>query len=202
VPVFGFFEGWAFDFVFSCSSRTHRNHSTALIAIQRSFSTFRCKTLNIFIKVCYPPSVFGDQNPRSITSVARRPSAVLPPPSLASSPPRLLLHTVSWPINHAESTLLQVLILKQLKVPLESITFEKPGEGPPLWLTKYDKKVSARRFAGIPISHLPYTLPSSVCCNSFICHSLVLNAAEGYENTRGCGAILPISEHAASRTVD
>jgi hypothetical protein len=39
--------------LFSCSSRIHRNHSPALIAVQPLFSTIRCKTLNIFIKVCY-----------------------------------------------------------------------------------------------------------------------------------------------------
>src|SRR5258707_5993211 len=35
-------------------------------------------------------------------------------------------------------------------------------------------------------SSFPYTLPSSVSRKSFVCHS--------YENTRGCGDILPISE--------
>src|SRR5882724_13360217 len=35
-------------------------------------------------------------------------------------------------------------------------------------------------------SSFPYTLPSSVSRKSFVCHS--------YENTRGCGGILPISE--------
>jgi hypothetical protein len=47
----------------------------------------------------------------------------------------LLLSKFPAPINHAESTFLKVLILKQLKVPLESITFEKQGGGSPLWLT-------------------------------------------------------------------
>jgi hypothetical protein len=32
-------------------------------------------------------------------------------------------------------------------------------------------------------SHLPYTLPSSVSCNPFICHS--------YENTRGVEGFFP-----------
>jgi hypothetical protein len=53
-----------------------------------------------------------------------------------SGPQVLLLSKPKAPINQAESTLLQVLILKQLKVPLESITFEKQGGGYPLWLTK------------------------------------------------------------------
>jgi hypothetical protein len=35
------------------SRSSHRNRSRALIAVQPSFSTVRCKTLNIFIKVCY-----------------------------------------------------------------------------------------------------------------------------------------------------
>jgi phosphoserine aminotransferase len=34
-----------------------------------------------------------------------------------------------------------------------------------------------------PVFHLPYTLPSSVSCNSFICHS--------YENTGGVGLFFP-----------
>jgi len=38
-------------FDFFCSSPIHRNHSPALIAVQPSFPTFRCKTLNNFIKV-------------------------------------------------------------------------------------------------------------------------------------------------------
>jgi hypothetical protein len=37
--------------LFSCSSRIHRNHSTALIDVRPSFSTFPLETLNIFIKV-------------------------------------------------------------------------------------------------------------------------------------------------------
>jgi hypothetical protein len=98
----------------------------------------------------------------------------------------LLLSKLKAPINRAESTLLKVLILKQLKVPLESITFEKQGEGSPLWLTNCCKQVSAGTFAGIPAFHLPYTFPGSVSRKSFVCHS--------YENTRGCGGILPILE--------
>jgi hypothetical protein len=42
------------------------------------------------------------------------------------------------------------------------------------------------RLCGCPVFSLPYALPSSVSCNPFVCHS--------YENTRGCGGILPISE--------
>src|SRR5437879_13911985 len=82
--------------------------------------------------------------------------AVLLSPSLASDPHVLILSKLKAPINHAESTLLQVLILKQLKVPLESITFEKQGEGSPLWLTNRHKKVSARKVRWKP------RLPSSV----------------------------------------
>jgi hypothetical protein len=48
----------------------------------------------------------------------------------------LLLSKLKAPINHAESTLLQVLILKQLKVPLESITFEKQGGGYPIMVNQ------------------------------------------------------------------
>src|SRR5882762_4980693 len=42
------------------------------------------------------------------------------------------------------------------------------------------------------ISSFPYTLPSSVSRNPFICLPAV--AGHSYENTRGCGGILPISE--------
>src|SRR5882762_11816608 len=41
-------------------------------------------------------------------------------------------------------------------------------------------------------SSFPYTLPSSVSRNPFICLPAV--AGHSYENTRGCGGILPISE--------
>src|SRR5882672_1178216 len=40
--------------LFARSPRIHSNHSARLIAVQPLFSTIRCKTLNIFIKVCYP----------------------------------------------------------------------------------------------------------------------------------------------------
>src|SRR6266403_2444671 len=91
--------------------------------------------------------------PVPVPGLARH--AVLPSPPPASSPQLLLLSKLKAQLNHAESTLLQVLILKQLKVPLESITFEKPGEGSPLWLTNCCKTVSARKLRWNPI------LPSS-----------------------------------------
>src|SRR5882672_8464975 len=108
--------------------------------------------------------------------------AVLPPPARASGSQVLLLSKLKAPINHAESTLLQVFFLKNLK-PFGINTYEKQGEGSPLWLTNCSKKVSARNFAGIPTSHLPYTLPSSVSRNFFACHS--------YENTGGVGVFFP-----------
>ena len=54
--------------------------------------------------------------------------AVLPSPSLASGPQVLLLSKFKAPINHAESTLLQVFFLKNLKS-FGINTFEKQGEG-------------------------------------------------------------------------
>ena len=48
------FEGGAFDFAFSRSSRTRGNDSPALITIQPSFSTIHCKPFNIPITSCYP----------------------------------------------------------------------------------------------------------------------------------------------------
>src|SRR5207245_7401009 len=75
--------------------------------------------------------------------------AVLPSPSLASGPQVLLLSKLKAPINHAESTLLQVFFLKNLK-PFGINTFEKQGEGSPLWLTNCSKKVSVRKVRWSP----------------------------------------------------
>jgi hypothetical protein len=47
------------------SSRIHRNRSALLIAVQPSFSTVYCKTLNIFIKVCYSLPCTPAQSPDS-----------------------------------------------------------------------------------------------------------------------------------------
>jgi hypothetical protein len=54
---------------------------------------------------------------------------VLPTSTLASGPQVLLLSKLKAPINHAESTLLQVFFLKNLK-PLGINTFEKKEGGP------------------------------------------------------------------------
>src|SRR5258708_16795682 len=108
--------------------------------------------------------------------------AVLPSPAPASGSQVLLLSKLKAPINHAESTLLQVFFLKNLK-PFGINTYEKQGEGSSLWLTNCSKRVSAGGFAGIPTSHLPYTLPSSVSRKSFLCHS--------YENTGGVQVFFP-----------
>jgi hypothetical protein len=67
--------------------------------------------------------------------------AVLPPSSLASGPQLLLLCKFRCSINHTESTLLQVFFLKNLKA-FEFNTYEKQGEGSPLWSTNCSKKVS------------------------------------------------------------
>src|SRR4029077_11488477 len=58
-------ERGVFDSAFSCASRIHRNHLPALITVQPSISTVRCKTLNNFSKVCYslpclPPRILAD----------------------------------------------------------------------------------------------------------------------------------------------
>ena len=175
---------------FFCSSHIHRNHSARLIAVQPSFSTVRCKTLNIFIKACYtlccrchdrrfrpcrkasPPSRFFLRRshcavlfpfwnsplsrPRKISlflfkrlqSAFCNPFAfkfmqewvgVYPHPrmflrdfptfqrsDIQTCP--LLLSKLKAQINHAESTLLQVFFLKNLK-PFGITTFEKQGEG-------------------------------------------------------------------------
>src|SRR5258707_10788193 len=65
----------------------------------------------------------------------RRSDVLFPPsPAPASGPQVLLLSKLKAPINHAESTLLEVFFLKNLK-PFEITTYEKTGRGIPLWLT-------------------------------------------------------------------
>ena len=80
---------------------------------------------------------------------------LLPPsPAPASDPQLLLLSILKAPINRAESTLLQVFFLKNLK-PIGINTFEKQGEGSPLWLTNCYKRVSiekVRRNLSLPSS--------------------------------------------------
>jgi hypothetical protein len=56
-------------------------HSLTLIAVQPSFSTFRCKTLNIFIKVCYSLTCIS-----SPTRLPRAPCAAAHPLLLTSTP--------------------------------------------------------------------------------------------------------------------
>src|SRR6266849_9147762 len=87
--------------------------------------------------------------------------AALPSLSLASEPPILLLYKLKASINHAESTLLQVFFLKNLK-PFGINTFEKQGEGSPLWLTNCSKQVSVRKVRWNP--SLPSSVHSSKLC--------------------------------------
>ena len=184
-------------------------------AVQPSFSTIRCKTLNIFIKVCYSLPVVVYAEPRSAAMQARRAfdpfsiarsrppwsyrliffvchsyatfasrtllrdanlacrmvlrhentggvgvffpfwnSTALPAPASSNKPASplvaflftdhcplttarysvLLFSKLKPPTSHAESTLLKVFFLKNLK-PFEINTFGKQGEGSPLWLT-------------------------------------------------------------------
>src|SRR5713226_7194754 len=119
--------------------------------------------------------------------------AVLPSPSLAAGPQLLLLCKLKLPINHAESTLLQVFFLKNLK-PFGINTYEKQGEGSSLWLTNCSKKVS--------VGELPWNpnLPFSVHTSKFrIPQPLCLPLLRKHP---GCGGIIPISEpllHLSSR---
>src|SRR5260370_24142627 len=116
--------------------------------------------------------------------------AVLPSLSLASGPQVLLLSKFKAPRNHAESTLLQVFFLKNLK-PFGINTCEKQREGSPLWLTNYYKKVSARKVRWNP------SLPSSVHSSKLCRLQLLCLPLAGPERSRrirkhpGCGAILP-----------
>src|SRR5882762_1697860 len=62
--------------------------------------------------------------------------AVLPSPASAPGPQVLLLSKLQAPLNHAESTLLEVFFLKNLK-PFGINTYEKQREGSPLWLNHF-----------------------------------------------------------------
>ncbi len=76
---------------------------------------------------CTVRPVFASQ--RLDLRTFRRSDVLFPAP--ASGPQVLLLSKLKAPLNHAESTLLQVFFLKNLK-PFEITTYEKPGEGSPL----------------------------------------------------------------------
>src|SRR4029077_11254652 len=82
---------------------------------------------------------------------------------------------------HLESTLLQVLILEQLIVPLESIPFEKQGEGSPLWLTNCSKKLSTDLSPLPPIvySHPDTTASPQLFWNQQVPHSFHRDGGEG-----------------------
>jgi hypothetical protein len=56
-------------------------------------------------------------------------SSFAPVPAPASDPRELLLYKHTSPLNHLESTLSEVLILKQLKVPLKSTLLKNRGGG-------------------------------------------------------------------------
>src|SRR5258708_36184069 len=107
--------------------------------------------------------------------------AVLPSSSLASGPQVLLLSNLKAPINHADSTLLQVFFLKNLK-PFGINTYEKQGEGSPLWLTSCSKKVH--------VGNVPWnpSLPSSVRSSKF--RTLQVFRLPLLRKHRGCGGVL------------
>ena len=104
---------------------------------------------------------------------------VLLTPSKSTYHQRLLFYNSSPFITHLESTLLQVLHLKNF-IPFRCNTYEKHPGG---WAVMVNQ-LFLRSNSSLPqSSHLPYTLPSSVSCIPFICHS--------YENTRGVGVFFP-----------
>jgi hypothetical protein len=222
-------EGGDFDFAFSRPSLMCQIRSALLIAVRPSFSTIHCKTLNIFIKVCYSLPCTLAQSPDSDPvqkAIAPEPCApfasrfpyrgsrvypvypelrvgapmgyaLFPSPSLASGPQVLLLSKFKAPINHVESTLLQVFFLKNLK-PFEINTFEKQGEGCQLSLTNCSKKVSPPIFQShfsafcfspsraekpVTATSLFPTLTNRDAHNSFRIRS--------YANDRGVGLLFP-----------
>ncbi len=112
-----------------------------------------------------------------------------PSPAPTSGPQVLLFSKFKAPINHVESTLLQVFFLKNLK-PFAITTFRETGEGVVIMVNHlletshpFFLRSATPCLCGCPVFHSPYTLPSSVSRKSFVCHS--------YENTGGVGVLFP-----------
>ena len=122
--------------------------------------------------------------------------AVAPSPSLASGPQLLLLCKLRCQLNYAESILLQVFFLKNLK-PLGINTYEKQGEGSSLWLTSCYKKVSVRKVRWNP--YLPSSVHSStfripqILCLPLLCEFCIPNGSTGRKQP-GRRGTLPILE--------
>jgi len=76
---------------FSCPSSIHENHSPALITIQPSFSTIPCKTLNIFIKVCYPHLCLSNPIPADLR-IPSLPQPLFPIPNAPFFSPLTTVH--------------------------------------------------------------------------------------------------------------
>jgi hypothetical protein len=148
----------------------HRNHSPALITVQPSFSTIPCKTLNNLIPACYTSSVFIESYPRPPGSRSNY-FKIFPSQAFTFSP--TLRPHKSFRCNTYRSPR---KCCKQktygLPKPFRCNTYRKHGVGHPQLSPRYPL-----------ISYSPYTLPSSVSCKCFICHS--------YENTGGVGVFFP-----------
>ena len=100
-------------------------------------------------------------------------------PSKSAHPRRLLFYKIRSSAASLDATLPQVLIPNNF-IPFGCNTFEKPGEG---WGVMVNQLFLWSNSSLPPTSHLPYTLPSSVSCIPFICHS--------YKNTRGVVVFFP-----------
>src|SRR5882724_1640283 len=124
--------------------------------------------------------------------------AVLPCPSPASGPQVLLLSKFQAPINHAESTLLQVFFLKNLK-PFGITTFRKTGQGVVIMVnhlleTSHPFLPSLRDSVPLWPTRLPFSVRTSKFrISQLLCLPLL-------RKHRGCGGILPISELFARRS--
>ena len=101
--------------VFSCSTRTHKNHSSAPIAVYPSFSTVLCKTLDISIKVRYPFAcivlqISAGLSPlplaQSLFPISYPLTPAPPIPILELIPPLLrhyLLSSIPFPFNYLQN---------------------------------------------------------------------------------------------------
>jgi hypothetical protein len=140
--------GWVpcpLTFLFSHSSHIHRSHSPALIAVRPSFSTIRCKTLNIFIKACYAlpciskpiPARLPRASKGSFTRSVRLPLSNLSLQFLSSLPPMAL------------SPLTATLMHLPASVADKRLT---------AWLNPLDATLTKNTGAGIPRCSIPFPL--------------------------------------------
>ena len=113
----------------------------SLIAVQPSFSTIRCKTLNIFIKVCYAPPFVTAMPPRRPLSTFLY--LITTPVTLTAKSHRIISFADPHPLT-----------------PLLSYRFKNRGRGGLLFLIIPSSLLSSRTAAG----GICFFIPSLLSC--------------------------------------